>query len=85
MNEYHDDQTMTKVHAALRGEGLTDREATEAIAAMQNVGILFRERSPEPHVSESPVVDRMIHCVDARGTAVDFRSYPEPDVSGDAS
>jgi hypothetical protein len=56
MNEYHDDQTMTKVHAALRGEGLTDREATEAITAMQNVGILFRERDasrdPEPHVSE---------------------------------
>ena len=43
MPEYHDDQTMTKVYAALMGEGLTEQEAIDAVSAMQNVGILFRE------------------------------------------
>jgi hypothetical protein len=46
----YDDGTLDKVRAGLSKAitGLTWRSAAEIIAAMQNEGILFRERAPEP-------------------------------------
>lgn len=45
--EYHDDETLNKVRAALRRSimGLTDKSAEGIINEMQNEGILFRERA----------------------------------------
>lgn len=49
-NLHYDDQTLTKVHKALhdayRGPDDPILVATELISAMQNAGILFRERKP---------------------------------------
>lgn len=39
----HNDATMEKLYAALRGVGLSDREILDSVMAMQNAGILFRE------------------------------------------
>jgi len=44
---YHDDQTLTKVFHALTGTGLGEPTAMQAINAMQNAGILFREHAIE--------------------------------------
>ncbi|AID58874.1 hypothetical protein PBI_GAIA_55 [Mycobacterium phage Gaia] len=41
----YNENTLTKVGSALRSCGLGFQEATDAIAAMQNAGILFRERA----------------------------------------
>lgn len=43
---YHDDQTLTKVHNALWDVGLDEEQRIDAVTAMQNAGILFRERKP---------------------------------------
>lgn len=43
----YDEQTLFKVLEALR-ESLTEEQALTAITAMQNAGILFRERAVEP-------------------------------------
>lgn len=40
---YHDDQTLFRVRDALRGVGMTEAQAVDAIRAMQNARILFRE------------------------------------------
>lgn len=45
MTEYHDDDTMRKVHNALGRAGLTEVQIRDAINEMQNDGILFRERA----------------------------------------
>lgn len=44
--EYYDELTLEKVHRVLTMEGghHTSLEATEIISALQNAGILFRER-----------------------------------------
>lgn len=39
------EQTMSKVHRALMRTGMPARERLEAVSAMQNEGILFRERA----------------------------------------
>lgn len=41
---YYDDETLVKVYVALRNAGIPRRG--DAIDAMQNAGILFRERLP---------------------------------------
>jgi len=38
------ERTLEKVHAGLRGLALSEQAATDIIAAIQNEGILFRER-----------------------------------------
>lgn len=43
--EFYDEETLTKVYMALGRAGLADAQITDAIAQMQNVGILFRERT----------------------------------------
>lgn len=43
VTEYHDDKTLTRVHAALVESGLTIQQAHEAINQCLNRGILFRE------------------------------------------
>lgn len=42
--EGFDEQTLFKVRDALVGAGVVDQDARDLITAMQNVGILFRER-----------------------------------------
>jgi hypothetical protein len=42
--EFHNDDTLFKVYNALTSRGLTKKWAREAITALQNEGILFRER-----------------------------------------
>jgi hypothetical protein len=63
---YHDDETMQKVYKALQSIGLDDKTTVDAVMAMQNSGILFRETvmnktlklgdvSPEEgHIAEKP-------------------------------
>lgn len=41
----YDDETLTKVYDALQSSGLTQTEAQDAVSALQNAGILFRERA----------------------------------------
>ncbi len=41
---HYDDETLSKVSAALRESGLSYPDIDGAINAMQNYGILFRER-----------------------------------------
>lgn len=41
----HDEETLSKVYAALRDLGLEPEDANDAILAIQNAGILFRERA----------------------------------------
>lgn len=41
---YHSEDTLNKVYNALAKVGLTPQQITEAVFAMQNAGILFRER-----------------------------------------
>lgn len=43
-DEYFDEYTMFKVYNAMREGGITDLGARELINALQNAGILFRER-----------------------------------------
>lgn len=43
-DEWFTENTLFKVYDALRKAGLGEIEAREAIAEMQNVGVLFRER-----------------------------------------
>lgn len=43
----YDDRTLARVAAGLRNAGMSDRSATTCISAMQNEGILFRERTDE--------------------------------------
>jgi hypothetical protein len=47
-NEFHDDKTLDKVRAGLRSSDpfMDEQRLTDAISAMQNQGILFRERRP---------------------------------------
>jgi hypothetical protein len=42
--EYYDEYTMLKVHKAITECAFTDHTATDIISALQNAGILFRER-----------------------------------------
>jgi hypothetical protein len=42
----HDDRTMQKVYKALMDAGLTPQQIVNAVFAMQNSGVLFREVSP---------------------------------------
>lgn len=47
--EYSDENTLFKVYDALREEGgLTEKQTRSCISAMQNRGILFRERYTPP-------------------------------------
>lgn len=41
---YHDENTLIKVYGALEGEGVPHYTAVNLVNAMQNAGILFRER-----------------------------------------
>lgn len=43
-HEYHDEDTLRKVYEALMAEGIYGQKATDLVSAMQNRGILFRER-----------------------------------------
>jgi hypothetical protein len=43
-DEVFDEGTLLRVFQALRGESMTEKAANSAINAMQNAGILFRER-----------------------------------------
>lgn len=54
MSEYYDDETLSKVYDALLWSGLTGKQAEDAVNEMQNAGILFRERAPEPTIPEAP-------------------------------
>lgn len=47
VGETHNDRTLEKVRVGLSKAimGLTEQSATDIIAAMQNAGILFRERA----------------------------------------
>jgi hypothetical protein len=47
-DETFDEGTILRVFQALRGCGLTEKLAATAINAMQNAGILFRERKIVP-------------------------------------
>lgn len=47
MREHFTEETLFKVFKALRRTGLDEDGATNAIAEMQNDGILFREKAPE--------------------------------------
>lgn len=78
MTEHHDDQTLAKVREALTHSlGLTGYEVTDAIAIMQNHGILFRERGPAPPVCpgcSGELTDHGLHqatgltrCAEPRG------------------
>jgi hypothetical protein len=42
--ETHDEDTILRVKLALVSSGLSQHQAFDAISAMQNAGILFRER-----------------------------------------
>jgi hypothetical protein len=44
-DEWYDEYTLLKVVHAMREAGIPDQQAEAAINAMQNVGILFRERA----------------------------------------
>jgi hypothetical protein len=44
IEDHFDEQTHFKVSCGLREAGLNDTQITDAINAMQNNGILFRER-----------------------------------------
>jgi hypothetical protein len=46
--ETFDEDTLPKVYAGLRAAGITGQQAVDAVNQMQNQGILFRERAPEP-------------------------------------
>jgi len=52
---YHDQDTMWKVHEALRRAGLTGTQAINVVNDMQNQGILFRE-APRERVTGPPEV-----------------------------
>jgi hypothetical protein len=41
----HNDGTMQKVYQAMRKSGLEDQQVVDAVMAMQNAGVLFREAS----------------------------------------
>lgn len=41
---YYDEGTLEKVVGALMSVGIMRSHATDAVSAMQNAGILFRER-----------------------------------------
>jgi hypothetical protein len=41
----HSEQTLFTVQAALRSVGMTDDAVTVTVGALQNAGILFRERA----------------------------------------
>ncbi len=45
---YHDEDTLSKVYAALKFAGLDEDRSTFVIIQMHNAGILFRERIPDP-------------------------------------
>lgn len=42
--ETHDDETLFKVYRVLQEQGFTTQSATMLVGALQNEGILFRER-----------------------------------------
>ena len=44
---YHDENTLDKVWAGLSDAGIPPQQRLDAISAMQNYGILFRERKPD--------------------------------------
>ena len=44
---YHDENTLDKVWAGLSDAGIPPQQRLDAISAMQNNGILFRERKPD--------------------------------------
>lgn len=46
-NLYHDEDTLHKVHRALRNAGLDIEQIEICVLEMQNAGILFRERMPD--------------------------------------
>lgn len=52
--ETHDEDTLTKVYEGLYRAGLSGVEAADAVNQMQNAGILFRERAPEPAATDEP-------------------------------
>lgn len=43
-HEYHDEDTLKKVYEALLEEGIYGSKALDVVSAIQNNGILFRER-----------------------------------------
>lgn len=47
-DEFYDEGTLLRVYEALRRVPMPERAAREAITAMQNAGILFRERRQPP-------------------------------------
>lgn len=42
---HYDDETLNKVYRTFRVNGYTTEDASDMIGALQNAGILFRERS----------------------------------------
>lgn len=48
---HHDENTMQKVYDALRAAGLKKQQCLNAVTQMQNAGIYFRERQPEPSLT----------------------------------
>lgn len=46
--EHYTENTLFKVYDVLRAAGLDETQSRDAISEMQNQGILFRERVPEP-------------------------------------
>lgn len=50
---YYDDQTLNKVREAIAKQGLWPASIDELINAIQNAGILFRERMPEDDTETS--------------------------------
>lgn len=53
-----DENTLMKVGSALRTVGLGERGVIDAVNAMQNLGILFREPSAAS-AAEDPVLDKV--------------------------
>ena len=47
---HHSEDTLFKVYAGLAAAGIQGQQATDAVAQMQNEGILFRERTPDEQV-----------------------------------
>lgn len=53
-SEYHDEQTLFKVHDAMVKSGLSVEQALNTLREMQNAGILFRELQSEKVKDERP-------------------------------
>lgn len=69
----HNDMTLFKVSMGLKAAGITGQLAIDAIAEMQNQGILFRERTAEPPVTEA--LKRALYGVYMEGLNPDTSGY----------